>query len=303
MAEDYARTSEPGGVEEGRPEGEWAPCRLCGARADYWNRMRLLKRYDVSYYLCSQCGSLETEKPYWLEDAYDVIGIGDDVGAGQRTIDLVLKTSALLDRLKLPAGAECIDFGGGIGLFTRLMRDRGFNFLSYDRYAQPFFSDRHSLTSMAGRSPAVVTAFEVVEHFPDPAQDFQQLFESRPALVVATTELFTGQDLSWPYLGDGTGQHLFFYSPKAMNLVAKRFGYALAFVGGLIVFVGRSEIARLGIPVDHAIATLKTLSQNNMLMRRALALFANHQRAPYEHILREVEAARAPVDPTSSHEG
>ena len=289
MAGEYARTARSGGAEDEAAKGEWSSCRLCGARADFWNTKRLLNRYDVSYYLCSECGSLETEKPYWLEEAYDVTGIGDDVGAGQRTIELALKTSALLDQLKLPARAECIDFGGGIGLFTRLMRDRGFNFLSYDRYAQPFFSDRYSLTSMAGRSPAVVTAFEVLEHFSDPAQDLQQLFESRPALVIATTDLFTGQDVTWPYFSDATGQHVFFYSPKAMTHIAKWFGYSLALVGGLLVFVGRSEIYRLGIALGHAVTTLKTLSQNNMLMRHALALFVNHQRAPYEHIQRDVE--------------
>lgn len=273
-----------------------ARCRLCGARADYWNSNRLLNRYQISYYLCSECGSLETETPHWLDDAYDVSGIGDDVGAGQRTVDLVLKTAAILHHLKLPPNAECIDFGGGVGLFTRLMRDRGFNFFVYDLYAQPFFSDRHSLKSLTGRSPAVVTAFEVLEHFPDPTRDLEQLFESRPALVIASTELFTGQDLNWPYLGEGTGQHVFFYSPKAMNLIARRFGYWLALVGGLLVFLERSQIERLGIDVPEAIATLRALSQGDVLMRRALALFMEHQRAPYEHILREVDAIKASRD-------
>lgn len=291
MPGECKRTAQPEGAEDGTSTIAWAPCRLCGARAEFWNSRRLLNLHDVCYYLCSERGSLETEKPYWLDEAYDVTGIGDDFGAGQRTIDLVLKTAALLDRIKLPKGAECVDFGGGIGLFTRLMRDRGFDFLSYDHYANPFFSDRYSLTAMTGRSPAVVTAFEVLEHFPEPAQYLEQLFEARPALVIATTELFTGQDATWPYFADGTGQHVFFYSPKAMASVAKRFGYSLALVGGLIVFFGRSEIERLGITADHVVATLKGLAQNNVLMRHALALFLNHQRAPYEHILREVEAA------------
>src|SRR5437764_15413555 len=118
-------------AERNRTKRERVPCRLCGAFAQFWNMKRLLDRYDVCYYLCSQCGSLETEEPYWLDVAYDVMGVGDDVGAAQRTIDLVLKTSALLDRIKLPANAECIDFGGGLGLFTRMMRDRGCDFLSY----------------------------------------------------------------------------------------------------------------------------------------------------------------------------
>jgi hypothetical protein len=282
------------GAEEIVSEAKWAPCRLCGARAHFWNTKRLLNRYDVSYYLCSQCGSLETEQPYWLEVAYDVTGLGDDIGAAQRTIDLMLKTSALLDRIGVPADAECIDFGGGLGLFTRLMRDRGINFFSYDLFAQPFFSDRHSLTSLTGRSPAVVTAFEVVEHFTDPALDLEQLFETRPALVIATTELFSGQDLSWPYFAEGTGQHVFFYSPYALTQIAKRFGYSLAHVGGLIVFVGGSELERFGISVAQVAAELKVLSQGNMLMRHALGLFVNHQQAPYDHILREVEATAQP---------
>ena len=276
----------------GPEKEEWAPCRLCGARADFWATKRLLDRHDVRYFLCSECGSLETEEPYWLGEAYNVSGIGDDVGAGQRTIDLVLKISALLNAIKLPERAECIDFGGGIGLFTRLMRDRGFNFLSYDRYAKPFFSDRYSLESMEGRSPAVVTAFEVLEHFPEPAKDLEPLFESRPALLIATTELFTGQDSAWDYLSEGTGQHIFFYSPKAMAEVAKRFGYSLALVGGLFVFFGIAELKRLGLSPRQAAATLSALSRNNQLMRRAIALFVDHQRAPYEHILRDVEAAQ-----------
>jgi Methyltransferase domain len=298
MAGEHSRTAQPREAEGGLPKGDWAPCRLCGARADFWNRKRLLNRYDIDYYLCSGCGSLSTEEPYWLEEAYDVSGIGDDVGAAQRTIDLALKTSALLDQIGLPARTECIDFGGGIGLFTRLMRDRGFNFFSYDRYAKPFFSDRYNVTTLAGRSPAVVTAFEVLEHFPDPHQDLEQLFEGRPALVVVTTELFTGQDVNWYYLSDTTGQHVFFYSPRAINLIAKRFDYSLALVGGLFVFVNRQGIRRLGINADRAFATLKALSQNNMLMRRALALFVNHQRSPYDHIQRDVEATQAASEPT-----
>jgi hypothetical protein len=138
----------------------------------------------------------------------------------------------------------------------------------------------------------------VIEHFPQPAEDLKALFESRPALVIVTTELFSGQDLSWPYLGDGTGQHVFFYSRQAIAHIARRFGYVIAFVGGLIVFLGRAEIERLGIPSDRAIGTLRTLARNNMLMRHALALFAKHQQAPYDHILREVEACRP--GPTST---
>lgn len=279
------------GAEIEAPERHCTPCRLCGASAHFWSTRRLLNRFDASYFLCSQCGSLQTEEPYWLDVAYDVSGLGDDMGAVQRTIDLAIKTSALLDRIKLPANAECIDFGGGLGLFTRMMRDRGLNFLSYDLYARPFFSDRHSVETLAGRTPAVVTAFEVLEHFSNPADDLEELFQSRPALMIATTEIYAGQDPGWPYLAEATGQHVFFYSHQALGRVAKRFGYLLALVDGLIVFVDGSELERRGMSATHAVAELRALAEPNMLMRHGLGLFVNHQRAPYEHILRDVEAA------------
>lgn len=272
-----------------QPRRNAVPCRLCGALAQFWNTKRLLDRYDVSYFLCSQCGSLETEQPYWLDVAYDVTGVGDDVGAAQRTIDLVLKTTALFDRIGLPAGAECVDFGGGLGLFTRLMRDRGFNFHSYDRYAQPFFSDRYSIDSLEGRSPAVVTAFEVLEHFATPAEDLKQVLEPRRALVIVSTELFEGQDASWPYFAEGTGQHIFFYSRQALIRIARRFGYALMLCGGMIVFLGTAELARLGISAARAIAQLRTVSSTEALMRHGLRLFVKHQQEPSTYILRDAE--------------
>lgn len=286
-----ARTAQLTGAAGEPSDGDCAPCRLCGARAHFWDMKRLLSRYDVNYYLCSQCGSLQTEQPYWLDVAYDVSGLGDDMGAVQRTIDLALKTSALLDRLRLPPKAECIDFGGGLGLFTRMMRDRGMNFLSYDLYAHPFFSDRHSVQTLAGRTPAVVTAFEVLEHFSNPAEDLEDLFQTRPALVIATTEVYAGQDPGWPYLAEGTGQHVFFYSRQALGHVAKRFGYLLALVDGLIVFIDGPGLERRGMSAAHAVAELRALTKPNMLLRHGLALFVNHQRAPYEHVLRDVEAA------------
>lgn len=288
------RAAQPNRAATRRSEGKWAPCRLCGARAELWATKRLLDRYDVDYFLCPGCGSVETEKPYWLAEAYDVSGVGDDIGAGQRTIDLVLKTTALLDRIQLPERAECIDFGGGLGLFTRLMRDRGFNFYSYDLYAKPFFSDRFCVASMAERAPAVVTAFEVLEHFADPARDVRQLFEGRPAFVIATTELFTGQDASWEYLHPAGGQHVFFYSRRAIDSIARQFGYWTALIDGLLVFVAPSELGRLGIAPNHVAGTLRALSQNGLLMRHALALFADHQRDGFKHVQRDFEATSRP---------
>jgi hypothetical protein len=49
-------------------------CRLCDAESSFVFTLPVLGRYQVQYYQCRRCGSLQTEEPYWLPEAY-----GDDV--------------------------------------------------------------------------------------------------------------------------------------------------------------------------------------------------------------------------------
>jgi len=51
-------------------------CRLCGGEARLYGGRSVLGKYEVAYYECGQCGSLQTEEPYWLEEAYRVEGLG-----------------------------------------------------------------------------------------------------------------------------------------------------------------------------------------------------------------------------------
>ena len=45
-------------------------CRLCSGDLEYKFQLLLLKNYRVSYYQCVNCSSLQTEEPYWLDEAY-----------------------------------------------------------------------------------------------------------------------------------------------------------------------------------------------------------------------------------------
>lgn len=44
-------------------------CRVCGAEAENFDQAKVLGKYDVSYYVCKECGFVETEEPYWLEES------------------------------------------------------------------------------------------------------------------------------------------------------------------------------------------------------------------------------------------
>jgi hypothetical protein len=235
-------------------------CRLCGGRALRQFSRRVLGKYDIAYYQCSACHSLQSQEPYWLEAAYKHNFAVLDTGAVQRNLTN-LGAVALVARLY--GLKNMLDFGGGDGLLCRLLRDYGFNCYVSDKYANTSYAQ--GFTEQDFDKPDIVLAFEVVEHFARPAEDLAALFSPRPALVLLSTELFNGQDESWWYLTPETGQHIFFYSRAAMQLIAERYGYVALVSGSYILFV---EKARAG----GIRASLARVLLNRLVIRLARTL-------------------------------
>jgi hypothetical protein len=213
------------------PAADDTACRLCHGRTAFAYKTTVLARYDVSYYRCGQCGSLQTERPYWLSESYAQATSSLDPGSARRVLDgyVLIDTLARLFRCH-----KLLDFGGNTGLLCRLLRDRGFDAYSFDRYVTPTYAP-HFVGSPSERYD-LVSAFEVIEHFPCPAQDLEQIFAARPKVVVATTELFFGQTADWWYLAPLEGQHIFFYSEQAVRFIAAQYGYELLIAAGFLLF-------------------------------------------------------------------
>ena len=200
------------------------PCRLCGNEAGFYGRKTLRGRYDVAYYECRECLSLQTEQPYWIEEAYQVEGLDLDVGACQRSVNLSLEVAACLTVLGISGEELCLDYGSGLGLFSRLMRDRGFNFHAYDKFIRPFFMDRF-LGVLPNQKWRVLTAFEVFEHMVSPGSECADLFQADPDMIFFTTQLWERQGLDWWYFAPHGGQHIFFHSAKGLKMLGDRHGF------------------------------------------------------------------------------
>ena len=102
-------------------------CRICNQKTKEIFFSQLLKKYEVKYFLCENCGLLQTEKPYWLDEAYNEAIATADTGLVSRNIGISNRLTLLLLQM-LGTSGRYIDIAGGTGLLTRLMRDVGFDY-------------------------------------------------------------------------------------------------------------------------------------------------------------------------------
>ena len=220
-------------------------CRLCGGRAVETFRAKVLEAHLVKYYECVECGSLQTEDPYWLDEAYSMPFAETDTGVVRRSTLNAALMSSLLRTLRLKTNAPVLDFGGGVGLLVRMLRDAGVNAFHFDKYGDNLFAPKFRWPPDSTETPSVVTAFEVFEHFAKPNEEFERLFSLQPDFVVATTVFYEKGDRNWWYLGLDHGQHVFFYSRKSLDEVARKYGFSLAtFHHNFFVF-SRAELSRV----------------------------------------------------------
>ena len=217
-------------------------CRLCGSGTREVMRQQLLGKYDVAYAQCAGCELIQTEEPYWLDEAYSQAISQLDTGAMQRSHD----TSRLTAMLARVVGLDgtCLDYGGGHGVFVRMMRDLGFDFRWFDRYAENLFA--LGFEGAIGDRYSLVTAFEVLEHFADVRDDLDALFSPGHDLVLVATLLHDGHEDGWWYYLPESGQHVAFYSRRTLEWIAQHYGYRVIAAPELSLFV-RSGVALGGL--------------------------------------------------------
>lgn len=201
-------------------------CKICSSHCSPLFKTKVLNKYHVEYYKCSECEFIQTEDAYWLAEAYSSAITKLDIGLiyrNQHFSDLLPKV--ISDNFD--ENSKFIDYGGGYGMFVRIMRDKGFNFYRQDIYCDNLFAEFFDVSDLKSEEQSfeMLTAFEVFEHLDNPLTEISKMLRYSDSILFSTElqpiEIRKVDD--WWYFVPETGQHISLYHSKSLEKIAKHF--------------------------------------------------------------------------------
>lgn len=194
-------------------------CRVCKSEAEYIWHAEVFAQ-SIKYYECKNCGYVQTEDPYWLEEAYKNPINLSDTGLVARNIRNSKIIAVLLVYLNKING-KVLDYAGGYGVLVRMLRDIGVDCNWSDSYCKNLFAQGFEKNE---KTYDLVTAFEVFEHFVEPNKEINNLMGLSKNILFSTTLMpkITPRIDEWWYYGARHGQHIGFYREKTIKFLAHK---------------------------------------------------------------------------------
>lgn len=228
--------------------GDSVRCKICDAETVVFGSALVLSKYQVTYFQCTDCGFVQTEEPYWLDEAYSEAVSVYDLGSVNRAI----VNSAITEKFILKyfeCNSHFLDYGAGYGIFVRRMRDLGFNFSWNDKYCQNLFAKRF-IGDVSGQTKyELLTAFEVFEHLVNPREELEKIL-SLSDNILFSTDLIPRNNpkpRDWWYYFPLHGQHISFYTIKTLKLLAESYSLHLTTDGKNIHLLTKRPLHTISI--------------------------------------------------------
>lgn len=200
-------------------------CKVCSNTSNLLFKAKILNKYTVSYYKCTNCGFVNTEEPFWLDEAYNDAITFLDIGLISRNIQLSNIVKKLLVKNFNPQG-NYLDYAGGYGIFVRLMRDYGYNYFRQDTYCENLFAKNFDTQDAHFniKNFELITAFEVFEHLQNPKEILVELLKKTDNILISTLLIPNYKiqnETDWWYFVPEIGQHISFYSLESLEYLAQ----------------------------------------------------------------------------------
>lgn len=195
-------------------------CPVC-----HGDRTRLLAEVDArAYWRCADCMATfldPAQRPTRSAEKAEYDRHQNDIEDCAYRQFLKPAADAVSDRLNV--GAEVLDYGCGPGpALAAMLAERGYQLRLFDPIYRP---DREALD----RSYAAITCTEVVEHFHDPAAEFERfnrLLKPGGYLIVMTRfQTDDARFARWHYRRDPT--HVVFYRPETFERISRRLNWSV----------------------------------------------------------------------------
>jgi hypothetical protein len=239
-----------------------ASCKVCGGEAHPFDVVDFSKSCETStqlgrmsmipvvYRLCAECQFIFTDffddftDDQWRQYVYndDYIQVDPEYATIRPRENARMVSTFLAGRKKNITG---LDYGGGNGMTTTLLRELGWAYDSYDPFGHTDMApDRIGQYNFC-------SAIEVFEHSPDPVGSLRAIVEkvSKNRLMImistVTSDGAISQEtrLSWWYAAPRNG-HVSLYSHKSLEILASRFNLTCVFIksGPFFLTRGYSEM-------------------------------------------------------------
>ncbi|HRE40266.1 MAG TPA: class I SAM-dependent methyltransferase [Ignavibacteria bacterium] len=221
-------------------------CKICDNTTEFFGKGKILEKYEIDYFKCPNCRFIQTENPYWLDEAYKDPINRSDVGYVFRNIRLA-KVLNLLIYISFNRKSKFLDYGAGYGLFVRLMRDYGYDFYWDDLYCENIFSKDFEIKDSLNTEFELISAFELFEHLNNPLEEIEKILKYSRNIFIST-ELYPVSNPSinsWWYFGLEHGQHIALYSKQTFEYIAKKFNLNFYTDGKNIHLLSEKKINRI----------------------------------------------------------